>query len=62
MNHFTDIGRVLVCGDFNARVGNSKRHDYIVNDRIVDGIYNNDYIPDIPLYAFQWIMEQIHMV
>ena len=49
INHFTDLGKVLVCGDFNARVGNSKRHDYIVNDRIVDGIDNDDYIPDIPL-------------
>ena len=49
VNHFTDLGKVFVCDDFKARVGNSKRHDYIVNDKIVDGIDNDDYIPDIPL-------------
>ena len=47
ITQFQDIGKVVICGDLNARVGQT-RSDYIVYDRVVDYIDNGDYIPDNP--------------
>ena len=49
ITHFQSHGTVLLCGDWNARVGNGSRPDYIVCDRYVDSIDDDDYLPDVPL-------------
>ena len=49
VNDFQSKGRVLLCGDLNARVGNGSRSDYIQCDRTVGFIDCNDYIPDVPV-------------
>ena len=49
ITHFQSHGTVLLCGDWNARVGNGTRPDYIVCDRYVGSIDNDDYLPDVPL-------------
>ena len=49
INDFQSLGRVIVCGDWNARVGDGSRADYIVCDRSVDNIDHYEYFPDIPL-------------
>ena len=49
INDFQSLGRVIVCGDWNARVGDGSRADYIVCDRSVDNIDHDEYFPDIPL-------------
>ncbi|XP_053405087.1 uncharacterized protein LOC128558872 [Mercenaria mercenaria] len=46
--NFQEFGKVLLCGDLNARVGNT-RPDYIVFDRPVDYLDGEFYIPDNPL-------------
>jgi exonuclease III len=46
---FQKQGRVLLCGDLNARVGNGDRRDYIVCDRVVDFTDDVDYVPDCQL-------------
>ncbi len=48
--NFDFMGRVLLCGDFNART--SDAIDYIDNDEIDDFLpMENNYEPDIPLNA-----------
>ena len=49
ITHFQCHGTVLLCGDWNARVGNGTRPDYIVCDRYVCSIDDDDYLPDVPL-------------
>ena len=49
VNYFSQKGRVLICGDLNARVGNGSRHDFIINDRNFNQIDEESYIPDLPL-------------
>ena len=49
ITHFQSHGTVLLCGDWNARVGNGSRPDSIVCDRYVDSIDDDDYLPDVPL-------------
>ena len=40
---------MFVVGDYNARVGNGAKKDYIVCDRFVEDIDDDAYEPDIPL-------------
>ena len=49
INDYRSKGRVILCGDWNARVGNGTRPDYIVCDTSVDSIDEDDYSPDEPL-------------
>ena len=49
VNYFSQRGRVLICGDLNARIGNGSRHDFIINDRNINQIDEEAYIPDLPL-------------
>lgn len=49
INDFQSQGVTLLCGDWNARVGNGSRPDYIVCDRIVEDIDYELYVPDVPL-------------
>jgi len=45
--YFTDLGKVIICGDLNARVGKN-RHDFVPNDRQIDYLDGDIYIPDDP--------------
>lgn len=47
---YSTLGKVMLVGDWNARVGNGDRRDYIVCDQVVDGIDDDTYYPDTPLY------------
>ena len=49
IDDFHSQGKVMLCGDWNARVGNGARPDYVVCDRFIDYIDDEDYLPDIPL-------------
>ena len=49
IDDFQLLGKVLLCGDWNARVGNGSRPDYVVCDRYIDDIDDKDYSPDLPL-------------
>ena len=49
INDYRLKGRVILCGDLNASVGNGTRPDYIVCDTSVDSIDEDDYSPDEPL-------------
>ena len=49
INDFQSLGAIILCGDWNARVGNGSRPDFIVCDRIVDDIDIELYVPDVPL-------------
>ena len=46
---FQSQGKVILCGDWNARVGNDSRPDYIVCGRFIDSIDDEEYLPDLPL-------------
>ena len=46
---FQSQGKIILCGDWNARVGNGSRPDYIVCDRYIDSIDDEEYLPDLPL-------------
>jgi len=46
IHHFQALGKVVLCGDWNARVGS--RPDYIVCDRNIDCLNAPDYIADEP--------------
>ena len=48
INDFQPQGKVILCGDWNARVGNGSRSDYIAYDSIVNSIDDDDYLPDLP--------------
>lgn len=48
INDFQLQGKVILCGDWNARVGNGSRPDYIAYDSIVNSIDDDDYLPDLP--------------
>ena len=39
-------GRVVLCGDWNARVGNGSRPDFIPCDRVVENTDSDNYLPD----------------
>ncbi|XP_060584147.1 uncharacterized protein LOC132740284 [Ruditapes philippinarum] len=45
--YFEDLGKVLLVGDWNGRVGN--KSDFIVCDNNVKYIDSDDYFPDAPL-------------
>ena len=61
IDDFHSQGKVMLCGDWNARVGNGARPDYVVCDRFIDYTDDEDYLPDIPLRDSQWIMFAIRM-
>ena len=46
---FQSQGKVILCDDWNARVGNSTRPNYFVCDRFIDSIDDEEYLPDLPL-------------
>ena len=45
--HFSQIGSIILAGDFNARVGQMK--DYILHDKRVGDLDSSDYCSDEPL-------------
>ena len=49
INDFSEQGRVFICCDLNARVGNCNKCDYIVNDRLIQDIDGEEYEPDKPI-------------
>ena len=49
IDFFEEEGVVFVDGDYNARVGNGSKKDYIVCDTHIDSVDDNDYEPDTPL-------------
>ena len=49
ITHFQSHGTVLLCSDWNARVGIGSCPDYIVCDRYAGSIDDDDYLPDVPL-------------
>ena len=63
VNYFSQKGRVLICGDLNARVGNGSRHDFIINVRNINQIDEEAYIPDLPLrHVFKDTVTNTHGV
>ena len=61
ITHFQSHGTVLLCGDWNARVGNGSRPDYIVCDRYVDSIDDDDYCQMYRYRGVLWIAPVILM-
>ena len=49
--NFDTLGSVLLCGDFNARVGDGSKCDFIACDNSLDSD-QRDYIIDVPLYRY----------
>jgi len=49
VSYYQMLGKVLLTCDWNARVGNGDRRDYIECDRTVHGIDDYDYCPDTPI-------------
>ena len=45
INDYQSQGRVILCGDWNARVGNGSRPDFIPCDRVVENIDSDNYLP-----------------
>lgn len=56
ITHFEAIGRVLLAGDLNGRVGH--RLDYISNDAFNASTDNASYTPDVPLARAS--MDNVH--
>lgn len=49
IDYFEPEGAVFIVGDYNARVGNGDKKDYIVCDTVISGIDQDGYESDTPL-------------